>query len=94
MGLVGPGIQGLMSRQIGPSEQGRLRGANSGPMAIASMIGSILFSEVFARSIGAKSVWAPPGLTFYLAAAFMLAALMMAIESVSSIKSHHRTLII
>ena len=79
MGLVGPGVQGLMSGQIGASEQGRLQGANAGLMAIASMIGPILFSELFARAIGRWSSWAPPGSSFYLAAVLMFGALALAL---------------
>jgi DHA1 family tetracycline resistance protein-like MFS transporter len=79
MGLVGPGIQGLMSRQVGPSEQGRLGGANTGVMAIASMFGPVLFTEIFARSIGRWSGWAPVGLTFYTACGLMTCALALAL---------------
>jgi len=78
MGLVGPGLQGLMSRRIGPSEQGRLQGANTGLMAIGSMIGPILFTETFARSIKGWSAWAPAGLAFYLACALLTLALIVA----------------
>jgi DHA1 family tetracycline resistance protein-like MFS transporter len=79
MGLVGPGIQGLMSRQVGPTEQGRLGGANTGVMAIASMIGPIFFTEIFARSIGRWAPWAPVGLAFYAACALLAGALILAL---------------
>jgi DHA1 family tetracycline resistance protein-like MFS transporter len=78
MGLVGPGIQGLMSRAVGPSEQGRLGGANTGMTAIANMIGPLFFTEIFARSIGGWAAWAPPGLAFYAAAALLACALLLA----------------
>ena len=78
MGLVGPGIQGLLSRAVGADEQGRLQGANTGIMAIASMIGPILFTEIFARSIGSWSGWAPPGLAFYAATILLACALALA----------------
>jgi DHA1 family tetracycline resistance protein-like MFS transporter len=81
MGLVGPGIQGLMSRQVGPTEQGRLGGANTGVMAIASMIGPIFFTEIFARSIGRWSAWAPVGLAFYAAGALLACALVLALAA-------------
>jgi DHA1 family tetracycline resistance protein-like MFS transporter len=81
MGLVGPGLQGLMSRKVGPTEQGRLQGANTGVMAIASMIGPILFTETFARSIRDWSTWAPVGLAFYLASALMVAAVVLAVAT-------------
>jgi DHA1 family tetracycline resistance protein-like MFS transporter len=78
MGLIGPGAQGLMSRSVGPKEQGRLQGANMGLMAIGSLIGPVLFTEVFARAIGPWASWAPVGAPFYLAATLMLVAMLAA----------------
>jgi DHA1 family tetracycline resistance protein-like MFS transporter len=68
-----------MSRTVSATEQGRLQGANMGLMAIASLIGPILFTEVFARAIGSWSAWAPVGAPFYLAAAFMALGLALAL---------------
>jgi DHA1 family tetracycline resistance protein-like MFS transporter len=79
MGLVGPGFQGLMSRMVSPSEQGRLQGANMGLMAIASLVGPILFTEVFARTLGPWRHWAPLGAPLYLAGGMMAAALVIAL---------------
>ncbi|HKP80248.1 MAG TPA: TCR/Tet family MFS transporter [Phenylobacterium sp.] len=78
MGLISPGAQGLMSRRVGPTEQGRLQGANMGLMAIASLIGPVLFTEVFARAIGPWAFWAPVGAPFYLAGILMCIALLAA----------------
>ena len=81
MGLVGPGVQSLMSRRIAPTEQGRLQGANGSVMAIANMTGPILFTEIFARSIGPWSAFAPVGLPFFVAAALLTTALGLAVET-------------
>ena len=73
MGLVGPGINGLMSRRVSPTEQGRLQGANAGMMAMAGLFGPIFFTEVFAWSIsGGREL---PGLAVYIAAAILVGAL-------------------
>jgi DHA1 family tetracycline resistance protein-like MFS transporter len=77
MGLIGPGVQGLMSRRVGPTEQGRLQGANMAVMAICSLFGPILFTEVFARAIGPWRSWAPVGAPFLLAAVLMVGGLML-----------------
>jgi DHA1 family tetracycline resistance protein-like MFS transporter len=79
MGLVGPGAQGLMSRVVSPSEQGRLQGANASLNALASIGGPVLFTYVFAQSIRAWSPFAPMGLAFFLAAALMVLALALAL---------------
>jgi DHA1 family tetracycline resistance protein-like MFS transporter len=76
MGLVGPGYQGLTTRLVGPTEQGRLQGANSAVMAMAGLIGPLLFTRVFAWSISGGP---GAGTTVYLAAACLLAGLGLAL---------------
>ncbi len=36
-GLAGPALQDMMSRRVGPSEQGQLQGANSASRSIAGL---------------------------------------------------------
>jgi DHA1 family tetracycline resistance protein-like MFS transporter len=76
MGLVGPGINGLMTRRVGPHEQGRLQGANAGLMALAGMIGPIFFTQLYAWSI--RDGRDAPGLAVYVAAAVLAGALFLA----------------
>jgi DHA1 family tetracycline resistance protein-like MFS transporter len=78
MNLVGPGVNGMMSKRVSPSEQGRLQGANSSNMAVAGMIGPILFTSVFAASIRGQGTWHQPGLAPYLAGALLLVAFLLA----------------
>lgn len=78
MGLVGPAAQALMTRHVGPSEQGRLQGANSSIMGITGMIGPGLFTLTFASFIGAHRDWRLPGAPFLLAALLMAMAVVLA----------------
>ena len=80
MGLTQPGYQGLMTRRVGPTEQGRLQGANSGMMALASIIGPVLFTQVFAWSISGRAHGPGDGTTVFMAAAMMLTALLLALS--------------
>ena len=50
-GFASPAALGLMSRQVGPSEQGRLQGANASILGVASLFGPGLFSQTLALSI-------------------------------------------
>jgi DHA1 family tetracycline resistance protein-like MFS transporter len=68
-GLVGPTIQDLMSRQVGPSEQGQIQGANNSSRSIAGLIGPAVFSTSFAYLLG----WLP-GTPFLLAALLLVLA--------------------
>ncbi|MGH9766637.1 MAG: TCR/Tet family MFS transporter, partial [Blastocatellia bacterium] len=78
MGLVTPAAQGLMTRRVGPSEQGQLQGANSSIMGITGLIGPGLFTLTFASFIGAHRDWRLPGAPFLLAALLMTIALVLA----------------
>jgi DHA1 family tetracycline resistance protein-like MFS transporter len=78
MGLVGPAAQGLMTRRVGPSEQGQLQGANGSIIAITGLIGPGLFTLTFANFIEAHRDWRLPGAPFLLAALLMVVALVLA----------------
>ena len=77
-GLSGPPMQGLMTRQVTPTEQGQLQGALGSVRGIAFMIGPVLFSMVFASFIGPYRGWHLPGAPYLLAAALMAIATIVA----------------
>lgn len=79
-GLAPPAAQALMTRHIGPSEQGELQGANGSVMGIATMIGPGLFAGTFAYFIGGGVRWHVPGAAFLLAAALLAASAMLAAQ--------------
>ena len=83
-GLASPAAQGLMTRHIGPTEQGALQGATGSVMGIATMIGPGLFAATFAYFIGEGTRWHQPG------AAFMLAALLLALGAVVAARATAR----
>jgi DHA1 family tetracycline resistance protein-like MFS transporter len=64
----------MMSRLVGPSEQGQLQGANACLMALAGLIGPGLFTYSFARSIAPEAALHLPGTPFLLACALLVAA--------------------
>jgi DHA1 family tetracycline resistance protein-like MFS transporter len=77
-GIAGPATNGLMTRQVGPSEQGRLQGANSSIQGIANLAGPFLFTLTFSFFISAGGAWHQPGAPFLLAALLLFAAAMTA----------------
>jgi DHA1 family tetracycline resistance protein-like MFS transporter len=76
-GLGAPGMQAILSREVPATEQGRLQGARAGLGAIAGLLGPVLFTETFARSISTWRSWATPGAAFLLAAALLLTAFIL-----------------
>jgi DHA1 family tetracycline resistance protein-like MFS transporter len=77
-GLSNPALQGLMTRRVSPSEQGRLQGARSALMGIAGLIGPALFTQTFAAFIDPQRESAAAGAPFLLAALLLAFALAVA----------------
>ena len=76
-GLIMPGVQGVMTRRIPRTMQGRLQGANASLMAMSGLVGPIFFTSVFAWSISAGRHL--PGLAIYVAGLLYVAALVIAV---------------
>ncbi|PYM25305.1 MAG: tetracycline resistance MFS efflux pump [Candidatus Rokuibacteriota bacterium] len=77
-GLSWAASQGLMTRNVGPSEQGRLQGMDGGLRGIADLVGPGLFTLTFAHFIRAQGNGDLPGAPFLLAAGLQVAALAIA----------------
>jgi DHA1 family tetracycline resistance protein-like MFS transporter len=81
MGLFSPPAQSLMTRLVGPGEQGQLQGANGAIMALTSLIGPGLFTHTFAYFIEPQRSWQLPGSSFLLAAALLVVAWLVALNA-------------
>jgi len=77
-GLLVPGLQGLMTRLVGPTEQGQLQGANQSLMGIANVVGPVIFGLSFAWSVRHPELHIP-GLPFMLSSFTMACCLTVAI---------------
>jgi DHA1 family tetracycline resistance protein-like MFS transporter len=73
-GLANPALQSLMTREVGPSEQGQLQGAIGSMNGIANMTAPILFTQVFALAIGRYGNLHLPGAPFILGALLLVGA--------------------
>jgi DHA1 family tetracycline resistance protein-like MFS transporter len=74
-GFSGPALQSLMTRRVGPSEQGQLQGANSSLMSVAGIAAPLLFSQTFAWFISPSAPFLLPGAAFVLASGMLAMAL-------------------
>lgn len=77
-GLATPTTQSLMSHLVPMTEQGKLQGANSSVKGIGSLIGPLLFSQVFACFIDSTRGAEFPGAPMILAALILLAGAVVA----------------
>ncbi len=80
-GLTGPAMQALMTHKTGPSAQGQLQGALSSMRGITGMIGPLVFTQVFAKTIGRAAILPIPGATYLLSGAFVAAALVIVLAT-------------
>ena len=69
-GLVSPSALGLMSRQVGAGEQGRLQGANASIASLCGIFAPALFTQTFAMTLHTI-----PGTAFMMAGTMLLAAM-------------------
>jgi len=74
-GLSWAASQGLMTRHVASTEQGRLQGLDGSLRGIADLIGPGLFTLTFAYFIAPGRAWELPGAPWLLAAALQIAAL-------------------
>jgi DHA1 family tetracycline resistance protein-like MFS transporter len=89
MGLLMPGLMGLMSRRVPPREQGQLQGANQSLQGIASILGPLMFGLIFAWSIR-QEAFQVPGLAIWVAAGLMLLALIIGLGVARAPKAEPR----
>jgi MFS transporter, DHA1 family, tetracycline resistance protein len=81
VGLVQPGVQGMMTRRIRPDEQGRLQGANASIMATTGLIGPILATQIFHQLTTSGRHPLLAGAPYYLSVVLFLAALGVAVAT-------------
>jgi len=80
-GVMGPAVQGLISRNVGANEQGSVQGALSSMASIAGIIGTPLATALFAHFIRDDAVVKLPGAAFFFSAMLVFAALLLARRS-------------
>src|SRR6185503_15959896 len=78
-GLYGPSAQGLVTRRVGPTEQGKLQGALSSVMGITGIVGPGLFTLTFSSAISRWKLWFLIGAPFLLASALLWVGVLLAL---------------
>ena len=79
--LSGPPVQAIMTREVEPTEQGRLQGAVTSLGSFAGIFGPYLFAQVFAFSIGPSTPLHLPGLAFVFAAILLVVGTLIALRA-------------
>lgn len=76
--ISGPAAQGMMTRRVSESEQGELQGAISSLRSVALILGPAFFTFTFAYFIDQKHGWNLPGAPWFLGAALLFVAMILA----------------
>lgn len=80
-GIAGPALQGLISTQIPPNEQGELQGGLTSLMSVTSIVGPPLMTTLFAWFTGKSAPVHFPGAPFLMGAVLMLSSTLLAIRN-------------
>lgn len=81
-GICGQAAQGMISRTIGPDEQGSVQGAVAGLISIAGFTAPLVATSLFGFFISDRAPVQIPGIAFFLGSALVSAAAWMAMSTV------------
>ena len=80
MNFMQPGLQGLMTRRVGPQEQGQLQGANQSLQGISSIFGPLVFGTLFAFAVHRDATLHLPGLPIFVASGLLVLAFVLTLR--------------
>ena len=86
-GIAGPALQGIMSNQVPPNEQGELQGTLTGLMSLTAIFGPLLMTHLFAAFTGKEAYFEFPGAPFLVGAVLLSASSIWAYRSLHSSKA-------
>ena len=77
-GIAGPSLQATLAQHVHPSQQGELQGALTSLMSLTTIIGPLMMNNLFTFFTGKNAPFHFPGISFLLAAMFMLLSVFIA----------------
>lgn len=80
-GIFGPSLQGIMSNQVPPTEQGELQGGMTSLISLSNIIGPLLMTGVFHHFSKKNTPFLFPGAPFFLAAFLTSISALLAIRA-------------
>lgn len=78
-GIAGPAVQAMVSKSVGPDEQGRMQGAMASLMSLTGVFGPLAANALFAYFNAPTAPVQIPGISFFLGAAFLFASLVASV---------------
>ncbi|MBL7871002.1 MAG: TCR/Tet family MFS transporter [Cyclobacteriaceae bacterium] len=86
-GIAGPAIQGIISTQVPPNEQGELQGALTSLMSATSIVGPLLMTQLFGAFTGETTTYYFPGAPMVMGGLLTLLSLVLAMRALANFTS-------
>lgn len=80
-GIAGPAVQTILTREVGPKEQGMLQGGLNSLQGLAAIMGPLIGTTLLATFAPVSASLRIPGAPYYAAAAFTCAGLLLAMRA-------------
>ncbi len=80
-GIFGPSLQGVMSNQVPPTEQGELQGTMTSLISLTNIVGPLIMTGLFHLFTKEHRPFLFPGAPFYMSALLTAGAAILAIRS-------------
>lgn len=77
-GIAGPALQSYITKHVPPNEQGGVQGIYAGLASLAGIPGPLLGTWAFGWGIAPERAFPLPGISFFIGAALVLVALLLA----------------
>lgn len=87
-GIAGPALQGIMSNEVPPNEQGELQGALTSLISVTTIVGPFLMTYLFAHFTGPSAPIQFPGAPFIAGGLMLLISAWLAYRYLHGKKVH------
>jgi MFS transporter, DHA1 family, tetracycline resistance protein len=89
-GICGPALQGVMSGQVPPNEQGELQGALTSLISVTSIVGPLMMTNLFSYFTSQNAPIFFPGASFLMGAFLTFLSVIFAMKSLAKFTRHEK----
>jgi len=89
-GIAGPALQGVMTSQVPPNEQGELQGAITSLISVTTIVGPLMMTQLFAYFTSPKAFYYFPGAPFLMGALLTIVAVLFTMKSLARFHRHEK----
>ncbi len=87
-GIAGPAAQSIITKTVGPKEQGEVQGALNSIASVAGIVGPVLWTWMFGYTVSPGLEHHYPGLAFIVAGCITFGALLLGRRALAGVREH------